>query len=157
MRSARPMLELVIAAGLKLMSFQIDSPWMRRSLAIGSRARASHASRARTGRSRQRQSKWAGSTRRCTKTALVTAPFPIRHDPAATRAPAVDHQRKDNRGLQRVVERTARPDFPPSRGNSRSNIRREIEPRHAAHGKIQRDENGNHRQKRWHARVVAPD
>ncbi len=37
------------------------------------------------------------------------------------------------------------------------NIRREIEPRHAAHGKIQRNENGNHRQKRWHARVVAPD
>jgi hypothetical protein len=27
------------------------------------------------GRSRQRQSKWAGSTRRCTRTALVTAPF----------------------------------------------------------------------------------
>jgi hypothetical protein len=52
-----------------------DSTWMRRSLASGSRARASHASRARAGRSRQRQSKWAGSTRRCTRTALVTAPF----------------------------------------------------------------------------------
>src|SRR5260370_20298636 len=36
---------------------------------------ATHASRARAGRSRQRQSKWAGSTRRCTRTALVTAPF----------------------------------------------------------------------------------
>jgi hypothetical protein len=48
---------------------------MRRSLATGSRARASHASRARAGRSRQCQSKWAGSTRRCTRTALVTAPF----------------------------------------------------------------------------------
>jgi hypothetical protein len=35
----------------------------------------SYASRARAGRSRQRQSKWAGSTRRCTRTALVTAPF----------------------------------------------------------------------------------
>src|SRR5580692_10876977 len=53
----------------------VDSTWMRRSLASGSRARASHASRARAGRSRERQSKWAGSTRRCTRTALVTAPF----------------------------------------------------------------------------------
>jgi hypothetical protein len=35
---------------------------MRRSLASGSRDRASHASRARAGRSRERQSKWAGST-----------------------------------------------------------------------------------------------
>src|SRR5712671_4317492 len=41
--------------------------------------------RARAGRSRQRQSKWAGSTRRCTRTALVTAPFPIGH-PAAARS-----------------------------------------------------------------------
>ncbi len=48
---------------------------------------ASHASRARAGRSRQRQSKWADSTRRCTRTALVTAPFHIGHDPAAARAP----------------------------------------------------------------------
>jgi hypothetical protein len=55
----------------------VDSTWMRRSLANGSRARASHASRARAGRSRQCQSKWAGSTRRCTRTALVTAPFLI--------------------------------------------------------------------------------
>jgi hypothetical protein len=53
----------------------VDSTRMRRSLANGSRARASHASRARAGRSRQRQSKWTGSTRRCTRTALVTAPF----------------------------------------------------------------------------------
>jgi hypothetical protein len=67
----------VIAAGLKLIVVPIDSTWMRRSLASGSRARASHASRARAGRSRQRQSKWAGSTRRCTRTALVTAPFSI--------------------------------------------------------------------------------
>jgi len=65
----------VIAAGLKLIVVPVDSTWMRRSLASGSRARASHASRARAGRSRQRQSKWAGSTRRCTRTALVTAPF----------------------------------------------------------------------------------
>ena len=69
----------VIAAGLKLVVVPVDSTWMRRSLASGSRARASHASRARAGRSRQRQSKWAGSTRRCTRTALVTAPFPIGH------------------------------------------------------------------------------
>jgi hypothetical protein len=75
MRSARPMSRLVIAAGLKLIVVPIDSTWMRRSLASGSRARASHASRARAGRSRQCQSKWAGSTRRCTRTALVTAPF----------------------------------------------------------------------------------
>jgi len=67
----------VIAAGLKLIVVPVDSTWMRRSLASGSRARASHASRARAGRSRQRQSKWAGSTRRCTRTALVTAPFLI--------------------------------------------------------------------------------
>src|SRR6266403_3606017 len=59
---------------------------MRRSLASGSRAMASHASRARAGRSRQRQSKWAGSTRRCTRAALVTAPFPIGNDPAAPRS-----------------------------------------------------------------------
>jgi hypothetical protein len=52
----------VIAAGLKLIVVPVDSTWMRRSLASGSRARASHASRARAGRSRQRQSKWAGST-----------------------------------------------------------------------------------------------
>ena len=65
----------VIAAGLKLIVVPVDSTRMRRSLASGSRARASHASRARAGRSRQRQSKWAGSTRRCTRTALVTAPF----------------------------------------------------------------------------------
>jgi hypothetical protein len=65
----------VIAAGLKLIVVPVDSTWMRRSLASGSRARASHASRASAGRSRQRQSKWAGSTRRCTRTALVTAPF----------------------------------------------------------------------------------
>jgi hypothetical protein len=69
------MSRLVIAAGLKLIVVPIDSTRMRRSLASGSRAKASHASRARAGRSRQRQSKWAGSTRRCTRTALVTAPF----------------------------------------------------------------------------------
>jgi hypothetical protein len=67
----------VIAAGLKLIAVPVDCTWMRRSLAGGSRTRASHASRARAGRSRQRQSKWAGSTRRCTRTALVTAPFLI--------------------------------------------------------------------------------
>jgi hypothetical protein len=39
------------------------------------RKQASHASSARAGRSRERQSKWGGSTRWCTKTALVTAPF----------------------------------------------------------------------------------
>src|SRR5260370_39772593 len=54
---------------------------MRRSLASGSRARASHASRARAGRSRQRQSKWAGSTRRCTQNgagnSAVSVWFPI--------------------------------------------------------------------------------
>jgi hypothetical protein len=50
----------------------------------GGRLVASHASRARAGRSRQRQSKWAGSTRRCTRTALVTAPFPIGHDPGVS-------------------------------------------------------------------------
>jgi hypothetical protein len=53
----------VIAAGLKLIVVPVDSTWMRRSLANGSRARASHPSRARAGRSRQRESKWAGSTR----------------------------------------------------------------------------------------------
>jgi hypothetical protein len=37
---------------------------MRRNLTDGSRAQASHASRARAGRSRQCPSKWAGSTRR---------------------------------------------------------------------------------------------
>jgi hypothetical protein len=78
------MSRLVIAAGLKLIVVPIDSTWMRRSLASGSRARASHASSARAGRSRQRQSKWAGSTRRCTRTALVTAPFPIGHDPGSS-------------------------------------------------------------------------
>src|ERR1700726_3540429 len=41
----------VIAAGLKLIVVLIDSTWMRRSLASGSRARASPASRARAGRS----------------------------------------------------------------------------------------------------------
>jgi hypothetical protein len=61
----------------KLIVVPIDSAWMRRSLVGGSRAMASHASRARTGRSRQRQSKWAGSTRRCTGTALATAPFSL--------------------------------------------------------------------------------
>jgi hypothetical protein len=61
--------------GLKLIVVPVDSTWMRRSLASGSRAKASHASRARAGRSRQRQSKWAGSTRKCTRTALVTVPF----------------------------------------------------------------------------------
>ena len=40
------MSRLVIAAGLKLIVVPIDSTWMRRSLAIGPRARASHASRA---------------------------------------------------------------------------------------------------------------
>jgi hypothetical protein len=64
-----------------------DSTWMRRSLASGSRARASHASRARAGRSRQRQSKWAGSTRRCTRTALVTAPFLFGTIPAFSALP----------------------------------------------------------------------
>jgi hypothetical protein len=77
----------VIAAGLKLIVVPIDSTWMRRSLANGSRARASHASRARAGRSRQRESKWAGSTRRCTRTALVTAPFGI--IPAFSAAPCL--------------------------------------------------------------------
>jgi hypothetical protein len=67
----------VISAGLKLIVVPVDSTWMRRSVASGSRARASHASRARAGRSRQRQSKWAGSTRRCTRTALLPAPFLI--------------------------------------------------------------------------------
>ena len=46
----------------------------------------SHASRASAGRSRQCQSKWAGSTRRCTRTALVTAPFSVwsvRHHPGS--------------------------------------------------------------------------
>jgi hypothetical protein len=76
----------VIAAGLKLIVVPVDSTWMRRSLASGSRARASHASRARAGRSRQRQSKWAGSTRRCTRTALVTAPFLFGTIPAAARS-----------------------------------------------------------------------
>jgi hypothetical protein len=66
---------MVIAAGLKLIVVPVDSNWMRRSVANGPRTRASHTSRARAGRSRQRQSKWAGSTRRCTRTALVTAPF----------------------------------------------------------------------------------
>src|SRR5258705_13490057 len=60
---------------------------MRRSLASGSRAMASHASRARAGRSRQRQSKWAGSTRRCTRTALVTAPFLFGTIPAFSAPP----------------------------------------------------------------------
>ena len=68
----------VIAAGLKLIVVPVDSTWMRRSLSSGSRVRASHASRARAGRSRQRQSKWADSTCRCTRTALVTAPFLFR-------------------------------------------------------------------------------
>ena len=76
----------VIAAGLKLIAVPVDSTWMRRSLDSGSRARASHASRARAGRSRQRQSKWAGSTRRCTRTALVTAPFLFGTIPAAARS-----------------------------------------------------------------------
>src|SRR6266481_3278263 len=48
--------------GLKLIVVPIDSICMRRSLINGSR-KASHASRARAGRSRQRQSKWADSTR----------------------------------------------------------------------------------------------
>ena len=77
----------VIAAGLKLIVVPVDSTWMRRSLASGSRARASHASRARAGRSRQRQSKWAGSTRRCTRTALVTAPFLFGTIPAFSALP----------------------------------------------------------------------
>ena len=77
----------VMAAGLKLIVVPVDSTWMRRSFASGSRARASHASRARAGRSRQRQSKWAGSTRRCTRTALVTAPFSVWHHPGLQRAP----------------------------------------------------------------------
>jgi hypothetical protein len=77
----------VIAAGLKLIVVPVDSTWMRRSLASGSRARASHASRARAGRSRQRQSKWAGSTRRCTRTALATAPFSVWHHPGLQRSP----------------------------------------------------------------------
>jgi hypothetical protein len=75
----------VIAAGLKLIVVPVDSTWMRRSLARGSRARASHASRARAGR--QRQSKWAGSTRRCTRTALVTAPFLFGTIPAFSALP----------------------------------------------------------------------
>jgi len=77
----------VIAAGLKLIVVPVDSTWMRRSLANGSRARASHASRARAGRSRQRQSKWAGSARRCTRTALVTAPFLFGTVPAFSARP----------------------------------------------------------------------
>jgi len=76
----------VIAAGLKLIVVPVDSTRMRRSLASGSRARASHASRARAGRSRQRQSKWAGSTCRCTRTALVTAPFLFGHHSGLQRA-----------------------------------------------------------------------
>src|SRR3984893_12664145 len=71
----------VIAVGLKLIVVPVDSTWMRRSLAT----RASHSSRARAGRSHQRQSKWAGSTRRCTRTALVTAPFLFGAVPAFTR------------------------------------------------------------------------
>src|SRR5882724_6749681 len=51
--------------------------------ASGVAKQASHASRARAGRSRQRESKWAGSTRRCTRTALVTAPFSVWHDPGS--------------------------------------------------------------------------
>jgi len=77
----------VIAAGLKLIVVPVDSTWMRRSVASGSRAKASHASRARAGRSRQRQSKWAGSTRRCTRTALVTAPFSVWRHPSLQLAP----------------------------------------------------------------------
>jgi hypothetical protein len=78
----------VIDARLKLIVVPIDSTWTRRSLADGSRARLSHTSRARAGRSRQRQSKRAGSTGRCTRTALVTAPFSIwHHIPDLHRAP----------------------------------------------------------------------
>ncbi len=61
----------------------IDSIWMRRSVISGPRVAAS---RARAVRSRQCQSKWAGSRVWCTRTALVTAPFPIGHDPAAARS-----------------------------------------------------------------------
>ena len=57
------MSRLVIAADLKSIAVPIDSTWMRYSLVSGSRATASHACRARAGRSRQRQSKWADSTR----------------------------------------------------------------------------------------------
>jgi len=46
-------MRLVIVAGLKLIVVPIDSTWMRHSFASGSRARASHASSARAGRSRQ--------------------------------------------------------------------------------------------------------
>ena len=58
----------------KIIAPLIDSDWIKRSL-IGGPQVGSHASRARAGRSRERQSKWGGSTRWCTKTALVTAPF----------------------------------------------------------------------------------
>jgi hypothetical protein len=85
------MSRLVIAAGLKLIVVPIDSTWKRHSLTSGSRVRASHASSARAGRSRQRQSKWAGSTRRCTRTALVTAPFLFRHDPGSSAFSARAH------------------------------------------------------------------
>ena len=46
------------------------------------------------GAGRQRQSKWAGSTRRCTRTALVTAPFAmgtIRHARPGTVYPGAPH------------------------------------------------------------------
>jgi len=76
--------QLVQQPLLKLIVVPIDSTWMRHSLTTGSRARASHASRARAGRSRQRQSKWADSTRRCTRTALVTPPFSVWHDPGSS-------------------------------------------------------------------------
>jgi len=60
---------------------------MRRSLANGSRAMASHASRARAGRSRQRQSKWADSTRRCTRNGAGNgAVFCLVTIPAAARS-----------------------------------------------------------------------
>ena len=47
---------------LKIIVNPIDSTRMRRSLGSGSRT-GFHASRARAGRSRQRQSKWSDSTR----------------------------------------------------------------------------------------------
>jgi hypothetical protein len=72
-------MRLVIVAGLKLIVVPIDSTWMRHSFMADREPWLPTPAVPERVAPASRQSKWAGSTRRCTRTALVTAPFSVWH------------------------------------------------------------------------------